>query len=119
MFIHSFQEGTNLEIKRDFTLRERLILNIFKVSSKQMVRQMSLRYNPDEGEIPKQIALEPKITNQVKQFVHNIFFDGYERICQKFIGSVLCASSEISFAFLANNENVVFCCCCFHVRQNL
>lgn len=63
--VYSFQEGTNLGIKRDFTLRERILFNIFKVSSKEMVRQMSLRYNSDEEEIPKQIAMEPKITNQV------------------------------------------------------
>lgn len=73
IFIHSFQEGINLAVKRDFTMRERIHFNIFKVSSKQMVRQMSLRYNPDEGEIPKQIVMEPKLTNQVKYIVGIIF----------------------------------------------
>lgn len=59
-----FQEGTNLSIKRDFTLRE---LIPFKITLMEMVRQMSLRYDANEEEVPKQVALEPKITNMVSK----------------------------------------------------
>lgn len=71
LFIFSifyFQEGINLSIKRDFTMRERIHFNIFKVSVKDIVHQMSLRYHPGQGEIPKQVALTPKITNKVSVY---------------------------------------------------
>lgn len=55
----------NNSIKRDFTLRERLPLNTFKVAALDMVHKMSLRYNPNEEDKPKQIALIPKLENKV------------------------------------------------------
>lgn len=58
-------EGTNNSIKRDFTLRERIPLNEFKVVALDMVNQMSLWYNEKEEQKPKQMCLLPKITNKV------------------------------------------------------
>lgn len=58
------QEGTNNSIKRDFTLRERIPLNVFKVKVLDMVHQMSMRYDPNE-EDAKKMVLVPQITNKV------------------------------------------------------
>lgn len=63
------QEGTNLGIKRDYTLRELILFNIFKVSSMDMVRQMSLRYDANTEEAPKVVASLPKISNEVCKIV--------------------------------------------------
>lgn len=68
------QEGTNLGIKRDFTMRELLPLNSFKITSIDMVHQMSLRYNEDEEEYPKQVAVLPKLTNSVSKIATLINF---------------------------------------------
>lgn len=54
-------------MKRDFTMRELIPLNIFKITSIDMVEQMSLRYNEDEEENPKKVAMLPILTNKVSK----------------------------------------------------
>lgn len=51
-------------------MRVRIPFNIFKITIMQMASQMSSRYNPNEGEKPKEIMLEPKITNKVMMKIH-------------------------------------------------
>lgn len=59
----------NNSIKRDFTIRERIPFNLFKVMVLDMVHQMSMRYDPkEEKENLKKIALAPPITNVVSYF---------------------------------------------------
>lgn len=69
MNIAYFQEGTNLSIKRDFTLRELIPLNTFKIVVLDMAHQMSLRYDGNVEETPKQVAIIPKISNEVSTIV--------------------------------------------------
>lgn len=57
----------NNSIKRDFTLRERVPLNIFKITVLNMVTQMSMRYDPKEEQIPKEIVLSPTISSNVSE----------------------------------------------------
>lgn len=64
--ILTFQEGMNNSIKRDFTLRERLPLNTFKITVLDMVQQMSKRYDSIEETKPKEIVLQPEISNKVR-----------------------------------------------------
>lgn len=56
------QEGFNLVLKRDYTLRERLPFNIFKAVFTNMVCSISEQYSPTCGKKPKQIVDIPVLT---------------------------------------------------------
>lgn len=65
------QEAFNNHIKRDYTLRERLPFNTFKITLNNMIRNMSERYDPlnPTGEV-KKIRNLPEITNQMFEAAH-------------------------------------------------
>lgn len=65
------QEGFNLHLKRDHSLRERLPFNTFKIALKAMILDLSERYEPSNptGEI-KKIRELPDITNQMFEAAH-------------------------------------------------
>lgn len=57
-------EGFNLSLKRDYTLRERLPFNIFKVIFKDMVTDLSQQYTTACGKKPKEIITVPVVDIQ-------------------------------------------------------
>lgn len=56
------QEGFNWCIKRDYTLRERLPFNIFKVIFSNMIGDLSHKYSDDCGKKPKVIIDTPDVS---------------------------------------------------------
>lgn len=70
------QEGFNLHIKRDHTMRERLPFNTFKVVLNEMIRDMSERYDPlnPTGEV-KKIRNLPNITNKLFEAAHSWYMN--------------------------------------------
>lgn len=65
------QEGFNNHIKRDYTLRERLPLNTFKVVLMKMVSDMSRRYNPgNSSNEVKRVRTQPNLSNQMFRDAH-------------------------------------------------
>lgn len=55
-------EGFNLILKRDYTLRERLPFNSFKMVFKNMVADLSQQYSTECGKKPKQIIDTPIVS---------------------------------------------------------
>lgn len=93
-------EGFNLHIKRDYTMRERLALNVFKVTFSAMINDMSVRYDPSNptGEV-KKIRMLPDITNQMYEAAHSWYSNP-----DTLIGEINNGKSNLREFFVASSK---------------